>query len=43
GHHIVWADASELARLGELHGLRQSWESRQRFAELIQPKVRPNR
>ena len=43
GHHIVWADASELARLGELHGLRQSWESKERFAELIQPKVRPKR
>ena len=43
GHHIVRADASELARLGGLHGLRQSWESREHFAELIQPKVRPER
>jgi DNA invertase Pin-like site-specific DNA recombinase len=43
GHHIVWADASELARLGELLGLRQSWESKERFAELIQPKARPER
>ena len=43
GHHIIWADASELARLGELHGLRRNWENRDRFAELIQPKARPER
>ncbi len=43
GHHIVWADASELARLGELQGLRRNWENRERFAELIQPKARPER
>ena len=43
GHHIVWADASELARLGELHSLRRNWENKERFAELIQPKARPER
>lgn len=43
GHHIVRADASELARLGELQGLRRNWENRERFAELIRLKARPGR
>ena len=43
GHHIIWADAAELARLGELHGLRRNWGNKERFAELIQPKARPER
>jgi hypothetical protein len=43
GHHIVWADASELARLGELHQLRRSWETKERYAELTKPKARPER
>lgn len=43
GHHIIWADASELARLGQLHGLCCNWENKERFAELIEPKGRPER
>ena len=27
----------------ELHGLRRNWDNRERFAELIQPKARPER
>ena len=43
GHHILWADGSELARLGELHQLRRTWETKERFAELTRPKARPER
>ena len=43
GHHILWADASELARLGELHQLKRGWETKARFAELTRPKSWPER
>ena len=41
GHHIIWADETELVRLGELHQLRRTWETKERFAELTKPKARP--
>jgi DNA invertase Pin-like site-specific DNA recombinase len=41
GHHIVWADADELRRLGQLPGLRPSWANKERLAALRRPKPRP--
>ena len=43
GHHVIWADASELQRLRELHRLPRNWATRDRLAELIKPKRRPER
>jgi DNA invertase Pin-like site-specific DNA recombinase len=41
GHHVIWADAGELRRLGQLPGLRPSWANKERLAALRQPKPRP--
>jgi DNA invertase Pin-like site-specific DNA recombinase len=43
GHHIIWADASELRRLRELHCLPRTWANRARLARLKKPKKRPAR
>jgi DNA invertase Pin-like site-specific DNA recombinase len=43
GHHVIWADASELRRLRELHRLPRTWENKGRLAELKRPKPRPER
>jgi excisionase family DNA binding protein len=43
GHHVIWADASELRRLRELHRLPRTWATRDRLAELTKPKPRPER
>jgi Recombinase/Recombinase zinc beta ribbon domain len=43
GHHVIWADASELRRLRELHALPRSWANKKRLAKLKQPKPRPAR
>jgi hypothetical protein len=43
GHHVIWADASELDRLGELHRLPRTWATREKLAELTRPKARPVR
>jgi DNA invertase Pin-like site-specific DNA recombinase len=43
GHHVIWADACELRRLGELHRLPRTWANRGRLAELKKPKPRPGR
>ena len=43
GHHVIWADASELDRLGELHRLPRTWATKQKLAELTRPKARPVR
>jgi len=41
GHHVIWADASELSRLRELHVLPRTWATKDRLAELTKPKPRP--
>ena len=33
GHHVIWADASELARLRELRALPRTWATEDRLAE----------
>jgi DNA invertase Pin-like site-specific DNA recombinase len=43
GHHVIWADASELRRLRELHGLPRTWANKKRLAKLKKPKPRPVR
>jgi DNA invertase Pin-like site-specific DNA recombinase len=43
GHHVIWADASELRRLQELHRLPRIWATRDRVAELKKPKPCPGR
>ncbi len=43
GHHVIWADASELGRLEELRRLPRTWATREKFAELKKPKARPER
>jgi len=43
GRHVIWADASELARLRELHALPRTWATKDRLAELSKPKGRPGR
>ncbi len=43
GHHVIWADGSELERLRELHELPRTWATRDRLAELTKPKARPLR
>jgi DNA invertase Pin-like site-specific DNA recombinase len=42
-HHVIWADADELQRLRELHGLPRMWANKARLAELKKPKPRPAR
>jgi DNA invertase Pin-like site-specific DNA recombinase len=41
GHAIIWADADELRRLGQLHRLPRTWANKERLAELQKPKQRP--
>jgi hypothetical protein len=41
GHHIIWADASEIRRLRELHRLPRPWANRGRLAQSKMPKKRP--
>ena len=43
GHHVIWADASELRRLGELRRLPRTWANKGRLADLKKPKPRPGR
>lgn len=43
GHHVIWADASELRRLKELRRLPRTWATKERLAELTKPKPRPER
>jgi hypothetical protein len=43
GHHVIWADAGELRRLRELHGLPRTWANKKRLAKLKEPKPRPAR
>ena len=43
GHRVIWADASELRRLRELHKLPRTWANKNRLAELKKPKRRPER
>ena len=43
GHHVIWADASELRRLRELHRLPRTWANKDRLAKLKKPKPRPER
>jgi DNA invertase Pin-like site-specific DNA recombinase len=43
GHHVIWADASELARLRDLRALPRTWATEDRLAELSKPKARPGR
>ena len=43
GHHVIWADASELRRLRELHDLPRTWANKARLAKLKKPKPRPAR
>ena len=43
GHHVIWADAAELRRLGELYRLPRTWATKERLEELKQPKPRPER
>ena len=43
GHHVIWADASELRRLRELHRLPRTWATKEHLARLKQPKPRPER
>jgi DNA invertase Pin-like site-specific DNA recombinase len=43
GHHVIWADASELRRLRALHALPRTWANKKRLAKLKKPKPRPAR
>ena len=43
GHHVIWADAGELRRLRELHGLLRTRANKKRLAKLRKPKPRPAR
>jgi hypothetical protein len=43
GHHVIWANASELRRLRELHDLPRTWANKKRLAKLKKPKPRPAR
>lgn len=40
-HYVIWADADELRRLGELRGVPRTGEHKARLAELRKPKPRP--
>jgi DNA invertase Pin-like site-specific DNA recombinase len=41
GYWVLWADASEIARLRELHALPRTWANKSRLKKLIKPKRRP--
>jgi hypothetical protein len=41
GYHVIWADATELARLRELHVLPRTRANEDQLAKLTQPKPRP--
>jgi hypothetical protein len=43
GHHVIWADASELRRWRELHDLPRTGANKTRLAKLKKPKPRPAR
>ncbi len=43
GHRVIWADASELRRLQELHQLPRTWANKARLKKLKKPKPRPAR
>jgi hypothetical protein len=43
GHHVIWADARELARLRELHALPRTWANKARLSRLRTPNPRPAR
>ena len=43
GHHVIWADASELRRLEELHQLPRTWANKSQLVNLTKPKPRPAR
>ena len=43
GHHVIWADSGELARLRELHRLPRTWTNKSRLAKLKKPNPRPKR
>jgi hypothetical protein len=43
GHHVIWADPSELRRLRELHELPRTWANKTRLTKLKRPKPRPAR
>ena len=43
GHHVIWADASELRRLRELHQLPRTWANKAELARLTKPNPRPAR
>jgi DNA invertase Pin-like site-specific DNA recombinase len=43
GHRVIWADASELRRLRELHKLPRTWANKDRLAKLKKPKRRLER
>jgi len=43
GHYVIWADASELRRLRQLHRLPRTWATKERLTKLKQPKPRPER
>ncbi|QDV32940.1 recombinase family protein [Tautonia plasticadhaerens] len=43
GHHVIWADGSELRRLRELRRLPRTWANKGRLAELTRPRPRPGR
>jgi DNA invertase Pin-like site-specific DNA recombinase len=41
GYWVLWADATEIARLRELHALPRTWANKSRLKKLIKPKRRP--
>jgi hypothetical protein len=41
GYWVLWADATEIARLRELHAFPRTWANKSRFQQLIKPKQRP--
>lgn len=43
GYCVLWADADEIARLGELHALPRNWATQARRKELIKPKSKRQR
>jgi DNA invertase Pin-like site-specific DNA recombinase len=41
GYWVLWADATEIARLRELHALPRDWANKLRLKKLIKPKRSP--
>ncbi len=39
GHHVIWADASELRRLRQLHTLPRTWANKKRCSETEEAKT----